>query len=175
MWRAIGPVAVAVTAIMAPGTARAWDTCHAPLSAKGPKVHGERAKTWVFRWSEGLASAIDQRLLEGLRASFPPQGKARLASVQPELMRAINRWRAEFPATGAWLVLAEPERACAALHAGGGWRSVHSAKGAWLDVLERERHRVEGAVPELVLLAGAAAPRAEASSAGAWKFRELPA
>ena len=139
------------------------------------KVHGERAKTWVFRWSEGLASAIDQRLLEGLRASFPPQGKARLASVQPELMRAINRWRAEFPATGAWLVLAEPERACAALHAGGGWRSVHSAKGAWLDVLERERHRVEGAVPVLVLLAGAAAPRAEASSAGAWKFRELPA
>lgn len=43
MWRAIGAVAVAVTAIMAPGTARAWDTCHAPLSAKGPKVHGERA------------------------------------------------------------------------------------------------------------------------------------
>ena len=139
------------------------------------KVHGERAKSWVFRWSEGLASAIDQRLLEGLRASFPPPGKARLASVQPALMRAINRWRGEFPATGAWLVLAEPERACTALHDGSGWRSVQTAKGAWLDVLERERHRVAGAVPELVLLAGAAAPRGDVAPAAGWKYRELPA
>lgn len=139
------------------------------------KVHGERAKSWVFRWSETLACAIDQRLLDELRASFPPQGKARLASVQPALMSAINRWRAEIPATGAWLVLAEPERACAALYTGGGWRSVQSAKGAWLDVLERERHRVEGAVPELVLLAGATAPRDDAARAGGWKYRELAA
>ncbi len=139
------------------------------------KVHGERAKSWVFRWSEGLASAIDLRLLEGLRASFPPRGKARLASVQPALMRAINRWRSEFPASGAWLVLAEPERACTALHDGSGWRSVQAAKGAWPDLLERERHRVAGAVPDLVLLAGAAAPRGEAASGGGWKYRELPA
>jgi len=139
------------------------------------RVHGERAKSWVFRWSWALASAIDRRLLEELQASFAPPGKARLVSVQPALMRAINRWRGEFPATGAWLVLAEPGRACTALHDGGGWRSVHTAKGAWLDVLERERHRVAGAVPELVLLAGAAAPRGAAPPAGGWQYRELPA
>lgn len=132
------------------------------------KVHGERAKGWAFRWSGGLASAVDRRLLEELKACFPPKGRAQLASVQPELMAAINRWRGEFPAAGAWLVLAEPERACAALHARGAWRSVTNAKGAWLELLERERHRVEGPVPDLVLLAGAAAPQAEG-----WKFREL--
>ena len=132
------------------------------------KVHGERAKGWAFRWSGGLASAVDRRLLEELRACFPPKGRAQLASVQPELMAAINRWRGEFPAAGAWLVLAEPERACAALHARGAWRAVTNAKGAWLELLERERHRVEGPVPDLVLLAGVAAPQAEG-----WKFREL--
>lgn len=132
------------------------------------KVHGERAKSWAFRWSGGLASAVDRRLLEELKGCFPPKGRARLVSVQPELMAAINRWRGEFPAAGAWLVLAEPERACAALHARGGWRTVTNAKGAWLELLERERHRVEGPVPDLVLLAGAAAPQAEG-----WKFREL--
>lgn len=132
------------------------------------KVHGERAKGWAFRWSGGLASAVDRRLLEELKACFPPRGLAQLVSVQPELMAAINRWRGEFPAAGAWLVLAEAERACAALHARGAWRAVTNAKGAWLELLERERHRVEGPVPDLVLLSGAAAPQAEG-----WKFREL--
>lgn len=139
------------------------------------RVHGERARSWVFRWSEGLASAIDRGLLEGLQACFPRSGKARLVSVQPALMLAINRWRGEFPAAGAWLVLAEPERACAALHDKEGWRSVQNAKGAWLDVLERGRHRAPGPAPDLVLLAGATAPRGEAASAGGWTFRELPA
>lgn len=148
---------------------------HAYLRHYFAKVHGERAKSWVFRCSGGLACAIDRRLLDGLKASFPPSGRARLASVQPALMMAVNRWRGEFPAAGAWLVLAEPGRACTALHDGGGWRSVQVAKGAWLDVLERERHRAAGAVPDLVLLAGAAAPRGDGARADGWKFRELPA
>jgi hypothetical protein len=139
------------------------------------RVHGERAKGWVFRWSEGLACAIDRRLFDELRASFPASGKARLVSVQPALMQAINRWRNEFPATGAWLVLAEHERACAALHDGHGWRSVHSAKGDWRDVLERERHRAPVVVPQLVLLAGAAAPAGDAAPGAGWQYRELAA
>jgi hypothetical protein len=84
-------------------------------------------------------------------------------------MAAINRWRAAIPKSGAWLALVEQERACIALHAGGRWRSVQNARGAWLDILERERHRADGDIPDLALLAGA---RPESGIPG-WKFREL--
>jgi hypothetical protein len=141
------------------------------------KVHGERAKEWLLRSSQSaagaprLASAIDRKLLEEIQASFPRGGKARLVSVQPQLMNTFNQHRASIPASGAWLVIAEAERACVALHAGGRWRTVQNAKGAWHALLDRERHRVEGELPDLVLLAGAAAP----SEDSAWKFRELAA
>src|SRR5688572_12892261 len=140
------------------------------------KIHGERAKAWTLRAAEDrhgvprLASAIDSALLEELKSGFPKGGKARLASVQPELMEAVNRWRDAIPADGAWLVLAEPERACLAMHREGGWRSVQNAKGEWLTLLERERYRLHE-VPALVLLAGTSAP---AQSEG-WQFRELAA
>jgi hypothetical protein len=90
--------------------------------------------------------------------------------VQPELMEAINRWRDAIPAAGAWLVLAERERACLALHGRRGWRSVQNAKGEWLTLLDRERHRVDGELPDLVLLAGAPVPQ----ESGGWKFHQLP-
>jgi hypothetical protein len=140
------------------------------------KIHGERAKAWTLRASEDrrgvprLASAIDTALLEELRSAFPKGGKAHLASVQPELMEAANRWRDAIPAAGAWLVMAEPERACLAMHQEGGWRSVQNAKGEWLTLLERERYRLHE-VPTLVLLAGASAPR----QSDDWQFRELAA
>ena len=144
------------------------------------KIHGERAKTWVLRASEGaagaarLASAIDAALLEEIRNSFPRGGKAKLSSVQPQLMSRFNQHRKSVPAGGAWLVIAEPDRACVALHVGGGWRSVQSGKGPWLDLLERERFRVhagDGELPNVVLITGAPAP----SPQGAWQFRELGA
>jgi len=139
------------------------------------RVHGERAKSWALRWTaEGdarLASAIDAELLDELKRSFANGAKAKLVSVQPHLMAAANRWRRSVPKTGAWLVLAERERACVALAAGGRWRSVQNAKDSWLSVLERERHRAEGEVPSLVLLAGA---RAEPQTPG-WQVQELPA
>ena len=140
------------------------------------KIHGERAKGWTVRASEDrhgvprLASGIDTALLDELKRAFPNGGKARLVSVQPELMEAINRWRGAIPDAGAWLVLAEPGRACVALHREGGWRSVQNAKGEWLTLLERERYRSAEA-PNLVLLAGAAPPKESAN----WKFRELAA
>ena len=138
------------------------------------KIHGERAKSWTVRASEDrhgvprLASAIDTSLLDELKRAFPKGGKARLVSVQPELMEAINRWRGDIPAGGAWLVLADPGRACLALHREGGWRSVQNAKGEWLTLLERERYRSTES-PNLVLLAGAAPP----ASSGRWDFRDL--
>jgi len=144
------------------------------------KIHGERAKGWSLRAAEAprgalrLASAIDTALVEALKAAFPKNGKAKLVSVQPELMEAANRWRQAIPAAGAWLVLAEPERACIALHAAQGWRSVQNAKGDWFTLLDRERYRLHGAdaeVPSLVLLSGTKAP----PKADGWEFRELAA
>lgn len=121
------------------------------------RIHGERAADWALRWTEHgpsrLASAIDRALLEALKVALP-----RLRSVQPYLMAAINRSRGAIPRSGAWLALVEAERTCVALHAGGRWRSVQNAKGAWLDLLDRERHRVDGEVPGLALVAGAEVP-----------------
>lgn len=140
------------------------------------KVHGERARAWALRWSEGggsarLASAIDRDLLDQIKQSFKKSGKARLISLQPSFMAAANRWARAIPRTGAWLVLAEPERACVALHSGGHWRSVQSAKGDWLALLERERHRMDPGIPELALICGASADR----EAPGWRLRELAA
>jgi hypothetical protein len=141
------------------------------------KIHGERVKGWSLRASPApgsearLASAIDKALLDELKNLFNGKSAPRLVSVQPQLMAAFNRWRRAIPAGGAWLVLADAERACVALHGGGGWRAVHNGKGEWLALLDRERHRVEGDVPDLVLICGASAPANDTS----WKFRELSA
>lgn len=140
------------------------------------KVHGERAKGWAVRASEAgagaprLASAVDKALIDALRKAFEGK-KAKLVSVQPALMRRFNAARKAVPAAGAWFVLAEPERACIALHGGRHWRSVQNAKGGWRAALERERHRVDGAAPSLVLLMGAEAPAGDAS----FQFRALRA
>jgi hypothetical protein len=141
------------------------------------KVYGERSREWELRASEGapgaprLASAVDRRLVEELKALFPAGGKAKLVSLQPQLMSAFNQWRGAIPAGGAWLVLAEPGRACVALHGRAGWAGVVNGKGAWLELLDRERYRLGDASPELVLLAGAKPPESPAH----WKFKELAA
>jgi len=120
------------------------------------RIHGERAKSWVFRATPApsgaprLCSAIDADLLSALKESLSK--KTRLVSVQPSLMAAFNRWRGAIPAAGAWLALVEPERACVGLHAKGRWQSVQNARGEWLTLLERERHRIAAEVPRLVLL-----------------------
>ncbi|MGH8689651.1 MAG: hypothetical protein ACREUS_01345 [Burkholderiales bacterium] len=122
------------------------------------RIHGERAKAWEVRLSPEsagaqLACAIDAALLEGLKACFPASGKARLASVQPYLMAAFNRARRRIPREGAWLLLAEPRRACLARLAARGWASVHNgAETGWEQLLERERSRASGErLPSLVL------------------------
>lgn len=132
------------------------------------KIHGERARGWSVRASEAapgaarLASAVDAALIAGLRKTFEGK-KAKLVSIQPALMARFNAARGAVPAAGAWLVLAEPDRACIALHGGRAWRAVQNARGEWRAALERERHRLEGDSPSLVLLAGAALPAQDAS------------
>jgi hypothetical protein len=141
------------------------------------RIYGERARDWELRASEGapgaprLASAVDRRLVEEIKAAFAAGGKAKLVSLQPQLMSAFNQWRGAIPAGGAWLVLAEPGRACVALHGRAGWAGVVNGKGAWLELLDRERYRLGDASPELVLLAGAKPPESPAH----WKFKELAA
>jgi hypothetical protein len=141
------------------------------------RIHGERAKSWLLRASEDsagaprLCSAIDGQLLEALKACFPKSGKARLVSVQPQLMAVFNRWRGAIPRSGAWLMVVEADRACAALHAKGRWHSVQNARGEWRVLLERERHRAAGTVPDLVLLHADPALPAEAPG---WKVQRLP-
>lgn len=141
------------------------------------RIHGERAKAWAVRATEAapgeprLASAIDAGLIEALKKAFEKKPKAKLVSIQPALMSRFNAARGAVPAHGAWLVIAEPERACIALHGTKRWRAVQNVRGEWRAALERERHRVEGEVPSLVLLAGVAAPPAEPG----WEFREMPA
>jgi len=141
------------------------------------KIHGERAKHWVVRASEAargaprLASAVDRGLLEQLRAAVKGKPRARLVSIQPQLMSRFNAWRQVIPPQGAWVVLAEPDRACVALHDRAGWRSVQNARGDWRALLDRERARADADAPDVVLLGGASAPAGD----GAWRFREMAA
>ena len=136
------------------------------------KIHGERAKHWLLRASEAsrgqarLASAVDAELIAAIKALFPKGAKAKLVSIQPALMHVFNAARRGLPDAGAWLVIAEAERACVALHARGAFRSVQNVKGEWRTLLERERYRVDGDVPSRVVLAGAEAP----SNDPYWQF-----
>jgi hypothetical protein len=140
------------------------------------RIHGERAGAWALRASEAppgaarLASAVDKALLDAIKGCFPPRGKAKLVSLQPALMAIFNRASGAVPKAGAWLALAEPERACVALHMRGRWRAVQSAKGAWLSLLERTRLNVEGETPDLVLLHG---ERAAGSEAPGWNVQPV--
>ena len=124
------------------------------------RIHGERAKSWALRWTQSargaprLASAIDASLIEALRKIFPAGGKARLASVKPNLVAAYERCRGAIPASGAWLAVTEQHRACVALHGQGRFLAVENARSDWSDLLGRMRHRTEGSTPTLVLVTG---------------------
>jgi hypothetical protein len=113
------------------------------------KIHGERAKGWEVRVSDGLACAIDAALLAELRKIVP-----KLVSVQPALMAAYNGARKRIPREGAWLVLAEAQRVCVARLGAERWASVHNAREAdWEQALERERSRASGeTLPSRVLV-----------------------
>ena len=138
------------------------------------RVYGERAKGWSFRASPGsprLCSAIDTALLAGLRSAFAKK-RAKLVSVQPGLMWLFNRARRSVPSSGAWIVRADADRVCVALCAAGRWQTVQNTRGEWLAVLERERHRIGGALPDLVLLDSTAPV---ANDARGWKLERLAA
>lgn len=147
------------------------------------RIHGERSRNWDVRLSDSratrpqLASAADEGLLPALHACFPGERRPRLVSVQPYLMSAFNRWRREIPASGAWLLLLEPERACLALIANGDWVLVQNVKGAyahpqdWMELRNRERLRANlDPVPDAVFVHAGRAASAALPREGNWKF-----
>lgn len=148
------------------------------------KIHGDRAKTWTLslsRESKGaprVASAIDTELLERIRQCFPTGGKARLMSVQPCLMAAVNFWYRPGSKGDAWLLIAEKGRNCLALHAEGHWQTIVNTKGnevspvEWTELLDRERLRtaaVDPATKVLVCVLSESAGQ-EWPDGGEWQF-----
>ena len=117
------------------------------------RVYGERAREWDVRFSRetGLASAVDQALIEQLKEELKPH---RLVSLQPYLMSSFNRLRKRVPRDGAWIVVPEAEATCVALFAKGAWAGVSVSRAASGEALERERVRMGGAdAPRTVLTA----------------------
>jgi hypothetical protein len=131
------------------------------------RVHGERAKGWEVRVSDGphgtarLAGAIDGGLLADIRKCFPRKGRVRLVSVQPYLMAAFRRARTQLAKTPAWLVLPERERSCLALALPAGWQAVQMPRfeaddeEEWRASLERARLQAGEAAPAAALVLGA--------------------
>jgi hypothetical protein len=122
------------------------------------KIHGERAAAWDVRLASGggskpsVASAVDKTLLDALKATFPPRGRAKLVSVQPYTMSAFNFWRRKIGHEGAWLLLVEPGTACLALIARNEWVTIQNVRSGaasenWPALLDREKHRTS--LPEV--------------------------
>jgi hypothetical protein len=150
------------------------------------RVHGERSKNWDLRLSSGpagstrIASAVDSPLVQAVRAAFPAAARARLASVQPYLMSAFNRWRKLVKGERAWFLLVEPQRACLARLESGLWSAVRNTRGnfeepsQWAELLDRERHLVGGGeAPEGVYVHAPRSRKTPPAKAGGWTFTNL--
>ena len=146
------------------------------------KLHGDTSRGWDIRLSPAqssgarLACAVDAALIEALHQCFPRNERPRLSSVQPLLMSVFNSGGAFIPDSGAWLVMAEPNRACVALLKGKTCHAVQNVKGqfsdaeAWIGLVERERWRVNlDAVPDTILVHAAQEPCVPSRTHGAWK------
>lgn len=95
------------------------------------EIYGQSAEGWRVRLSPEatgrlrLAAAMPEALLDGLRAQCAASG-AKLASVQPYLMAAFNRFRRHLAHGDFLFVLAEPGRCALLLAQGGGWVRVRT-------------------------------------------------
>ncbi|BAN50726.1 hypothetical protein [Metapseudomonas resinovorans] len=94
-------------------------------------IYGALGESWSLRLSAEaaglprLAAAMPEELLAGLRALAKANG-LRLASVQPYLMAAFNRYRARLAADDFLFLVAEPGRGSLLLARGGRWSAVRS-------------------------------------------------
>lgn len=113
------------------------------------EVYGACADDWQLRVAPApagqprLAAALERGLLEPLQAALKACG-GRLASVQPYLMVAFNRFTGQLPAGDFLFVLAEPGRSTLLLAREGRWAAVRSLAAGdedaqLLALVERER------------------------------------
>jgi len=96
-------------------------------------AYGVASPTWELRLnpsstgSPQLASAVDEKLLMACKEVIKRHG-LRLASVQPYLMSAFNRFKHQIQRTDVWLALVEPGRICLAHLQDGEWLRLRSAR-----------------------------------------------
>lgn len=148
-------------------------------------VYGDMADSWDLRLSPGkagaaqLASAVDARLPEALRALFERLGM-NLVSLQPQLMAAYNANRAGLRERSAWLLLHEPGSLCLARLHQGGWADVRMLRigDNWQEelplILEREAYLADcGDLPNEVLLCAPHYSEAVWPAKQRWKLQKL--
>ena len=147
---------------------------------------GEAADHWDLRLNPGkpgtaqVASAVDVRLLQALRAVFDHAGVA-LRSIQPHLMVAYNACRSLLRGRSAWFVVCEHGNLCLALLQQGNWGAVKTVRieeGDWRKelplILEREACLAEANTDtDEVLLWVPEADIVELPQVGRWKFKNL--
>lgn len=149
------------------------------------QLYGAAAEQWELRLSlehDGLpqmASAVDMRLLEALRAVFDRNSVA-LGSIQPRLMAAYNNCRTTLHKRSAWFVLHEPGCLCLGLLQHGRWVSVRTMRigSDWRDslswLLEREAYMTEpGGTTEAVFLWAPELDNAVLPESDRWKIHNL--
>ena len=149
------------------------------------RIYGAAAETWELRLSQDsagapqLASAVDIRLLEALRAMFA-RAKVELKSVQPYLMAAYNNCRNNLQKQDAWFVLFEAGNLCIALLQQGRCRSVRTLKvgSDWRNtlplILEREAYLADlDTATNQVFLWAPEHREAAVPESGLWKINVL--
>lgn len=133
------------------------------------KIYGDVAERWELRLSPDkaglpqLASAVDSRLPDALRALFNRAGVA-LGSIQPHLMAACNSSRNRLNGRSTWLALVEPGALCLSLLQQGSWAGVRTMRirSGWRDelplILEREAYLADSGMPAAEVLVWAPEP-----------------
>lgn len=151
------------------------------------RQYGVAAEHWDLRLNaprpgaSRLASAVDRRLLDALRAPFMREGMP-LRSIQPHLMAIFNQCRGLLQERNTWFVLHEPGILCIALLQDASWRLVRTIRAgsdwaASLPLLLMRETYMADAEPEAetVCLWAPALGVASAPACGAWPLRNLMA
>jgi hypothetical protein len=149
------------------------------------QLYGADAEQWDLRLSPNraeqplLTSAVDRRLLNGLRDIFGRNGIS-IKSIKPGLMAAYNNCRADLKDVNAWFALYESGCLCLALLQNGNWSSVRTIRVGddWRDtlsqVLERESYLTEHNVEtNAVFLWAPELATAALSMSGRWQIHNL--
>jgi hypothetical protein len=147
--------------------------------------YGAAAEAWELRLSPErpgsaqLASAVDGRLTDAVRASFA-RAEMELRSIQPSLMAAYNSCRGRLHKSSAWFVLFETGSLCLASLQKGRWGSVRKLRAGddWRDalplLLERESYLTDrDATANDIFLWAPELGKADLPKSARWKIHAL--